>query len=159
MNQFPTSPWVSLWGCFDFFEISRKYLQLKVHHRCCWHQWQKEKSSIRKDFIFLFGHFWVEDLTYDKLFPSTSHWGVSSLIFFLLFTTGVIDTGVSVSSWHWQLICHRFHLPPVSWIPVLHLALRISPRIFEKIKTDPNVRGKMIHEKKPKTKILVTLSL
>ncbi len=50
------------------------------------------------------------------------------------------------------------NLPPVSLIPVVHLDLRISPRIFEKICNDPNViiRGLgegMIHEKNQKQKI------
>jgi hypothetical protein len=30
------------------------------------------------------------------------------------------------------------HLPPVSTTPVTNLELRISPRIFEKIRNDPN---------------------
>jgi len=30
-------------------------------------------------------------------------------------------------------------IPPVSLTPVVHLDLRISPRIFEKIRNDPNV--------------------
>ncbi len=30
-----------------------------------------------------------------------------------------------------------FHLPPVSTTPVVHLELRISPRIFEKIRIGP----------------------
>jgi hypothetical protein len=30
------------------------------------------------------------------------------------------------------------HLPPVSLTPVANLELRISPRIFEKIRNDPN---------------------
>jgi hypothetical protein len=31
-----------------------------------------------------------------------------------------------------------FHLPPVSTTPVVHLELRISPQIFEKILNGPN---------------------
>jgi hypothetical protein len=31
------------------------------------------------------------------------------------------------------------NLPPVSLTPVVHLDLRISPLIFEKIRNDPNV--------------------
>jgi hypothetical protein len=31
------------------------------------------------------------------------------------------------------------HLPPVSLTPVANLELRISQRIFEKIRNDPNV--------------------
>ncbi len=53
------------------------------------------------------------------------------------FAAVVIDTGGN--------------LPPVSLIPVVHLDLRISSRIFEKIRNDPNVIlgswGKVIHEK------------
>jgi hypothetical protein len=44
-----------------------------------------------------------------------------------------------------------FHLPPVSATPVVNLELRISPRIFEKIRNGPNGIfwgwGKLIDEK------------
>ncbi len=44
-----------------------------------------------------------------------------------------------------------FHLPPVSLTPVANLKLRISPRIFEKIRNGPNgiieAWGKLIQEK------------
>jgi hypothetical protein len=47
--------------------------------------------------------------------------------------------------------------------PVANLELRISPRIFEKIRNDPNsiIRGlgELIQEKNQKQKNLVTLSL
>jgi hypothetical protein len=36
------------------------------------------------------------------------------------------------------LIEDFFHLPPVSATPVVNLELRISPRIFEKIRNGPN---------------------
>jgi hypothetical protein len=56
-----------------------------------------------------------------------------------------------------------FHLPPVSLRPVANLELRISPRIFEKIRNDPNgiIRGlgETDSRKKPEAKNLVTLSL
>jgi hypothetical protein len=49
------------------------------------------------------------------------------------------------------------HLPPVSLTPVANLELRISQRIFEKIRNDPNVYsgawGNLIHEKNQKSKI------
>jgi hypothetical protein len=45
-------------------------------------------------------------------------------------------------------------LPSVSLIPVVHLDLRISPRIFEKIRNGRNgAGGKLIHEKNQKQKI------
>ena len=56
-----------------------------------------------------------------------------------------------------------FHLPPVSLTPVANLELRISPRIFEKIRNGPGgiIRGlgETDSRKKPEAKNLVTLSL
>jgi hypothetical protein len=60
------------------------------------------------------------------------------------------------------LIEDFFHLSPVPMTLVVHLELRISPRIFEKIRNGPNVIhmlysgawGKLIHEKNQKSKIL-----
>jgi hypothetical protein len=44
-----------------------------------------------------------------------------------------------------------FHLPPVSKTRVVHLELRISPRIFEKFETALMIYsrawGKLVHEK------------
>jgi hypothetical protein len=55
------------------------------------------------------------------------------------------------------------NLPPVSLIPVVHLYLQISPRIFEKIRNGPNGIlwgwGETNSRKKPEAKNLVTLSL
>ncbi len=55
------------------------------------------------------------------------------------------------------------NLPPVLLIPVVHLDLRISPRIFEKIRNGPNAIlwgwGETDSSKKPEAKNLVTLSL
>ncbi len=47
---------------------------------------------------------------------------------------GVVDTGALTSV---------ANLPPLSLTPVLHLDLRLSPRIFEKIRNDTNfiIRG------------------
>ncbi len=51
-----------------------------------------------------------------------------------------------------------FHLPPVSTTPVVHLELRISPRIFEKIRNGPNGILRGLGEtdswRKPEVKIL-----
>jgi hypothetical protein len=51
----------------------------------------------------------------------------------------------------------------VSLIPVVHLDLRLSPRIFEKIRNGPNAilwgGGETDSSKKPEAKNLVTLSL
>jgi hypothetical protein len=59
------------------------------------------------------------------------------------FAGGVVDTGSN--------------LPPVSLTPVVHLDLRMSPRIFEKFEMTlvlfSGAWGKVIHEKNPKQKI------
>ena len=55
------------------------------------------------------------------------------------------------------------NLPPVSLIPVVNLELRISPRIFEKIRNSANViirgLGETDSRKKPEAKNLVTVPL
>ncbi len=50
------------------------------------------------------------------------------------FATGVNDTG---GQWKSPERCDQW--PPVSMTPVVHLDLRISPRIFEKIRNNPNI--------------------
>jgi hypothetical protein len=47
------------------------------------------------------------------------------------FAAGVVDTGVKFAA---GVVDTGGHLPPV-----VHLHLRISPRIFEKIRNDPNL--------------------
>jgi hypothetical protein len=70
------------------------------------------------------------------------------------FAAGVVDTGGNLPPVSMTLVAN---LPPVSTTPVVHLDLRISLRIFEKIRNDPNViirgLGKVIHEKNLKQKI------
>ncbi len=63
------------------------------------------------------------------------------------FATGVIDTGgkfaAGVVGTGGNLppvsLTPAANLPPVSLTPVVHLDLQTSPRIFEKIRNDPNV--------------------
>jgi hypothetical protein len=84
-----------------------------------------EKSSIRKILIILYGHntggtfaTGVNNTrgTGGKICPGVVDTGGK-------FAAGVVDTGGN--------------LPPVSLTPTVHLDLRISPRIFEKIRHDP----------------------
>ena len=112
-----------------------------------------KKSSSRKILIILFGHLWVVELTYIYIFA-------------FKFTLLYLQPDIVL------IICHRCqqhkgnwwqNLPPVSLIPVVHLGLRISPRIFEKIQNGPNVIlgvwGETDSWKKQEAKNLVTLSL
>jgi hypothetical protein len=71
------------------------------------------------------------------------------------FAAGVVDTGGKFAA---GVIDTGGNLPPVSLTPVVHLDLRISPRIFEKIRNSPNVGhsgagGKLIYKKNQKQKI------
>ena len=54
------------------------------------------------------------------------------------FAAGVVDTGGKFAA---GVVDTGGNLPPVSLTPManLHLDVRISPRIFEKIRNDPNV--------------------
>ncbi len=68
--------------------------------------------------------------------------------------------------WHrWQICrrCRWYRQQFCRLIPVVHLDLRISPRIFEKIWNGPNAIlwgwGETDSSKKPEAKNLVTLSL
>ncbi len=76
------------------------------------------------------------------------------------FAAGVVDTGGKFAA---GVVDTVGNLPPVSLTPMVLLDLRISPRIFEKIRNDPNVIIRGLGEgdslKKPEAKNLVTLSL
>ena len=52
------------------------------------------------------------------------------------FANGVVDTGGKFAA---VVIDTSGNLPPVSLKPVVYLNLQISPRIFKKIRNDPNV--------------------
>ncbi len=53
------------------------------------------------------------------------------------FAVGVVDTGGNLPPVSLKPVAKN--LPPVSLTPVVHLDLRIYPRIFEKIRNDPKV--------------------
>jgi hypothetical protein len=52
------------------------------------------------------------------------------------FATGVVDTGGKFAA---GVVDTGGNMPPVLLTPVVHLGLRISPPIFEKIPNGPNV--------------------
>ncbi len=76
------------------------------------------------------------------------------------FAAGVVDTGSNFAA---GVLTPVANLLPVSLIPVVHLDLRLSPRIFEKIRNGPNAIlwgwGESDSSKKPEAKNLVTLTL
>jgi hypothetical protein len=147
--SFPQAPEYTISAVKNIFENSRRYLQLKVHHRCHWHRWQCNKFSIIKISIFLFGHHWVVELTYGINVFLQVHFTVSAVWY--------------CSHYLLILLTLVANLPPVPLKPVVHINLPISLWILEKYRNDPNVIFSGVGEddswKKPEAKNLVTLSL
>ncbi len=112
--SFPPAPEYCIRTVSNFFENSRRYSQVKVHHR-----YQRHRRQI---------------------FPPIS----------LVFLIPVANLP-------------PVHLPPVSATPLVHLELRISPRIFEKIRKGPigilRGLGETDWWKKTEVENLVALSL
>ncbi len=50
--SFPQAPEYTIRAVSNFFENSRRYSQLKVHHRCHWHRWQMEKIFNQEKFSY-----------------------------------------------------------------------------------------------------------
>jgi hypothetical protein len=147
---FPPAPEYSIKTVSNFFENSRSYLQLKVCHRCQRHRWQMEKIFNQKNFNnFICSPLGSRGNIYIN-FCLQVHLQVSAARYCSHYLPPVSLTPVA-------------NLPPVSLAPVVHLDLQISPRIFEKIRNDPNVIIRGLGEgdswKKPEAKNLVTLSL
>ncbi len=150
MNQFPPSPEYSIKTVSNFFKNSRRYWQLKVCHRCQRHRWQMEKIFNQKNFNnFVWSPLGSSGNIYIK-FCLQVHFQVSAAWYCSHYLPPVSLTPVA-------------NLSLVSLTPVVHLDLRISPRIFVKIRNDPNVIFMGLGEgdswKKPEEKNLVTLSL
>ncbi len=50
--SFPQAPECTITAISNFFENSRRYSRLKVHHRCRWHWWQMKKIFNQKNFTY-----------------------------------------------------------------------------------------------------------
>jgi hypothetical protein len=117
----------------NFFENSRRYSQLKVHHRCCWHRWQINKIFNQQIKKKNFEHLWVVEST-------------CRCIFFFKFTFRCQQSD-SV-----PIICHRCHW--YQWCTLTCEYLREFLKKFEMtLMLLSEAWGKMIHEKKQKHKI------
>ncbi len=111
--SFPPGPEYPIRTVSNFFENSRRYSQVKVHHRYQRYRWQIMGT--------ISGCWDLKVNLKAKIYMyvnSTSQRCPNKI--FRIF-----------------LIEDFFHLPPVSTTPVVHLELRISPQIFEKIRNGP----------------------
>ncbi len=135
---FPQVPEKNIRVISIFFLNSRRYLQVKVHHRlqwlrrlichryrwCCWYQWQICYCCQRNRHIM--GT--ISDCWHLKVkLKKKIYLYVSQL-----------PKGVPKKVTKTFLMDDFFQLPPVSTTRVVHLELWISPRIFEKIRNGPN---------------------
>ncbi len=111
--SFPPAPEYPNRTVSNFFQNSRRYSQVKVHYRYQWHQWQ------------ICHRYWQS-------------WQIVGK------KSGCWDLRVNLKAKICKLIIKTFmiedyfHLPLVSMTPVVHIELRISPPIFEKIRNGPN---------------------
>jgi hypothetical protein len=114
MNQFPQTPENTFRPLSNFFQ---KFAEIFAAHGaplCRWDRWQMEKIFNQKNFNYFV---WTP---------------LSRVNIYINFCLQV----------HFKVSAARYcshYFPPVSLIPVVHLDLQISPRIFRKIRHDPNV--------------------
>ncbi len=147
---FPQAPENNIRIISNFFENSRRYSQVKVHHGCQRHRWQIAAGINDTD-----GIFWNQ-------FPLCCwpwwqfchryrwHWWqimgtISGCRHLKVNLKAKIYKHVNSTTQRRPnkiikifLLEDFFHLPPVSLTPVVYLDLRISPRIFEKIRNGRN---------------------
>ncbi len=181
MIQFPPSFRVFHLDRTNFFENSRRYSRVKVHHRYQRHRWQifhRCQRHRRRNCRRYQPHRWqlMATISGCHQFPLCCwhRWQIIGTI------SGCIHLKVNLKAKIYIYVnsttqrCQNkiikifllegfFHLPPVSLTPVPNLELWISPRMFEKIRNGPNgiIRGlgETGSIKNPEAKNLVTLSL
>ncbi len=145
----------------NFFENSRRYSQVKVHHRC-----QRRRCQIATGINDAGDKFATGVIDIGGKIIGT----ISGCRHLKVNLKAKIYIYVSSTTQKWPnkiikffLIEDFFHLPPVSLTPVANLELRISPRICEKIWNglDGILRGWGETDlwKEAEAKNLVTLSL
>ena len=125
INQFPPAPEYPIWTVSNFFESSRRYSQVKVHHRYQRHWWQICHRCQR--------HRWqtmglISGCRYLKV-------NLKAKMYICVNSTIQRCPNKIIKIF---LIEDFPHLPPVSTTPVVNLELGISPRIFEKFRNGPN---------------------
>ncbi len=132
--SFPPAPEYSIRTISNFFESSRRYPQVKVPHRYQRHRWQIMGT--------------ISGCRHLKV-----NLKAKIYIYVNITTQRCQNKRMKIF-----LIDYFFHFPPVSTTPVVHLELRISPRILEKkfetaLMVYSGAWGKLIHEKNQRSKI------
>ncbi len=181
--SFPPAPEYPIRTVSNFFENSRRYSQVKVHHRCRWHRWQimrtismtpvancRRYQRHRRQICHRYQRHWRQicrRCRWHRWQIMRTISGCSRLkvnlkakIYIYVNSTTQRCPNKIIKIF---LLEDFFHLPPVSLTPVVHLEPRISPRIFKKILNGRNCILRCLGEtdswKKPEVENLVTLSL
>ncbi len=152
--NFSPAPELSTRTISNFFKNSRKYSQVKVHHR---YQRHRQQSFPPFSLVLLIT---VANNGNNYQTADNLKWTWRKKKYIYVNSTIQSCPNKIIKFF---LIEDFFHLPPVSTTPVVHLELRISPRIFEKNRNGsngiPRALGETDSWKKPEVKNLVTLSL
>ncbi len=96
--NFPQASDYTIRAILNFFENSQRYLKLKVHHRCCRHQWQTEKIFNQKSFHYFcwtpLGSRVIIQINFSfKFILSCQQFDIVPNDTGGKFATGVVDTG------------------------------------------------------------------
>ncbi len=165
--SFPQALECTITAILNFFENSRRYSRLKVHHRCRWHRWQMEKIFNQKIFNYFFRTSLGSRVNIYKNFCLQVHFKVSAAWYSChylppvanlpprgdvdtggQFATGVVDT----SGKNGGKICRRCRW--YRWCTFTCEYLREFSKKFEMVLMGySGAGGKLIHEKNQKQKI------
>ncbi len=136
--SFPPGPEYCIRTVSNFFENSRRYSQVKVYHQYQWHR-RQIFPPVSQVLMLL-----VANLPPGSKIPGyQQHFGgkqweqLSNCCQLKMNLKKKCIYMLTKEILNIFLIEDFFHLPPVSTTPVVHLQLRISPRIFEKIRNGP----------------------
>ncbi len=117
--SFPQAPEYITGAFSNFFENSRRYSQLMVHHRCRWHRWQMKKIFTQKNFNNFVATPLDSRVNIYMNFCLQLHLEVSAAWYFLpLFAIGVNDTGGKFAA---GVVDTGGKLPPVSLTTLANL--------------------------------------
>ncbi len=117
--SFPQAPEYTIRAVSNFFKNSRRYSQLKVHHRCCWHRWQMEKIFNEKNFNYFVWTLLGSRVNIYINFCLQVHLKVSA-VWYCFHYLPVVSLPLSLPP---VSLTPAANLPPVSLTPVANLPL------------------------------------
>ncbi len=155
---FSQAPEYAIRAVSNFFENSRRYLQLKVHHRCRWHWWKMKKNFNQKSFYYFFGIPLYSRINIKINLFLQVHFKMPAVWYFSHYLLPVLLTGINNTSGTDGKICHRCRW--YRWCTfTCEYLLKFSNKFEMTLMLFSGSWGKMIHEKNLKQKSLDTVPL